>query len=94
MPPYVGVFGTDDLYQTATTITVSHVALSCRYVVGIVFGFEHLLLVVAVLLQWSIHPVPKWVRVAIARREHLATKRAAAAAERSSSHLQEERREE
>ena len=49
-----------------------------RYVVGIVFGFEHLLMVLAVLLQWSIQPVPKWVRVAIARREHLALKRAAA----------------
>ena len=39
------------------------------------FGFEHLLLVVAVLLRWSIHPVPKWVRVALARREHLTNKR-------------------
>ena len=62
--------------------------------VGIVFGFEHLLLVMAVALQWSIHPVPKWVRVAIARREHLAMKRAAAAAERSLIHSQEEHREE
>lgn len=44
-----------------------------RYVVGLVFGFEHLLLVMAVLLQWSIHPVPKWVRVGIARREYLTT---------------------
>lgn len=51
-----------------------------RYVVGLVFGFEHMLLVMAVLLQWSINPVPKWVRVALARREHLAMKRAATAA--------------
>ena len=43
-----------------------------RYVVGIVFGFEHLLLIVAVWLQWVIKPQPKWVRLAIARREYLA----------------------
>ena len=43
-----------------------------RYVVGVVFGFEHVLLAVAVWLRWAIHPVPKEVRVAIARREYLA----------------------
>lgn len=52
----------------------------CRYVVGLVFGFEHLLLVAAVLLQWSIHPVPKWVRVAIQRREYLSLNRKAVSA--------------
>ena len=52
----------------------------CRYVVGLVFGFEHLLLVAAVLLQWSIHPVPKWVRVALQRRDYLAIRRKALAA--------------
>ena len=51
----------------------------CRYVVGLVFGFEHLLLVVAVWLQWAISPTPKWVRLAIARREYLTKKRIAAA---------------
>lgn len=51
-----------------------------RYVVGLVFGFEHLLLVAAILLQWSIHPIPKWVRVAIQRREYLALKRKATSA--------------
>ena len=51
----------------------------CRYVVGLVFGFEHLLLVVAVWLQWAIRPTPKWVRLAIARREYLTKKRIAAA---------------
>jgi hypothetical protein len=49
-------------------------------VVGLVFGFEHLLLVVAVWLQWVIKPVPKWVRLAIARREYLNKQRMAAAA--------------
>ena len=34
-----------------------------RYVVGVVFGFEHILLVLAVLLQHIVHPVPKWVRI-------------------------------
>ena len=53
----------------------------CRYVVGLVFGFEHLLLVVAVWLQWVIKPVPKWVRLAIARREYLNKQRMAAAAQ-------------
>ena len=46
-----------------------------RYVVGTVFGFEHLLLVVAVWLQWAIKPEPKWVRLAVARREYLARER-------------------
>ena len=53
---------------------------TCRYVVGLVFGFEHLLLVVAVWLQWVIKPVPKRVRLAIARREYLSKQRMAAAA--------------
>ena len=82
--------------HTFTRPTLTIITILCRYVVGIVFGFEHLLLVAAVVLQWSVNPVPKWVRVAIARREYLATKRAVAAAERSSSppHMQEKRREE
>jgi hypothetical protein len=50
--------------------------VNSRYVVGLVFGFEHLLLLAAVLLQWSIHPVPKWVRVAVERRNYLALKKA------------------
>ena len=45
---------------------------SCRYVVGVVFGFEHALLLLALWLQWVINPIPKWVRTAIARREYLA----------------------
>lgn len=49
---------------------------SGRYVVGVVFGFEHLLLVIAVWLQCVIKPEPKWVRVAIARREYLAKEKA------------------
>jgi hypothetical protein len=56
------------------------VCFICRYVVGLVFGFEHLLLVVAVWLQWVIKPVPKWVRLAIARRDYLNKHRMAAAA--------------
>ena len=46
-----------------------------RYVVGIVFGFEHALLLLALWLQWVIAPVPKWVRIAIARRDYLAGRR-------------------
>lgn len=46
-----------------------------RYVVGVVFGFEHLLLVLALWLRWAIHPVPKKVRLAIARRKYLAEHR-------------------
>lgn len=46
-----------------------------RYVVGIVFGFEHVLLVLAFLLQYVVHPVPKWVRISIARRKYLKRKR-------------------
>ena len=52
--------------------------LSYRYVVGVVFGFEHILLVIAVILQHMVHPVPKWVRIAIARREYLSQKRGVA----------------
>ena len=65
-----------------TQVCVTCCPLLCvhRYVVGLVFGFEHLLLVAAVLLQWSVHPVPKWVRVAIQRRNHLAMKRTLALA--------------
>ncbi len=40
---------------------------------GVVFGFEHVLLLGALWLQWAIHPVPKWVRTAIARRKYLAS---------------------
>ena len=55
---------------------------TCRYiyyVVGLVFGFEHLVLVVAVWLQWVIKPVPKWVRLAIAGRDYLNKQRMAVA---------------
>lgn len=41
------------------------------------FGFEHVLLVLALWLQWMIKPVPKWVRLAVARREFLARERVA-----------------
>ena len=61
-------------YAGGTTAQVYY-----RYVVGLVFGFEHLLLVVAVWLQWVIKPVPKWVRLAIARREYLNKQRMTAA---------------
>ena len=44
------------------------------------FGFEHILLVVALWLQWMVKPVPKWVRIGIARREYLAGERLAKAA--------------
>ena len=33
------------------------------------------MLVVAVWLQWAIKPEPKWVRLAVARREYLARER-------------------
>ena len=46
-------------------------AIISRYVVGVVFGFEHLLLVLAIVLQYAIQPVPKWVRNAIGRRNYL-----------------------
>ena len=46
-----------------------------RYVVGIVVVFEHLLLLVAILLMKSINPVPKWVRIAIDRRKYLSQQR-------------------
>ena len=42
-----------------------------RYVVGIVFGAEHILILIALLLQWAISPVPEWVRIRIARRNYL-----------------------
>ena len=51
--------------------------VACRYVVGVVFGFEHLLLILALWMRHAIHPVPKKVRVAIARRNYLAEQRAA-----------------
>ena len=57
---------------------------NCRYVVGIVFGFEHLLLVVSIFFYWAIQPVPKWVRLSIARREYLAKERLAKASEEGS----------
>lgn len=60
-----------------------HPNFTARYVVGTVFGFEHLLLVVAVWLQWVIKPEPKWVRLAIARKEYLAKERARVAAMQS-----------
>ncbi len=63
------------VYITATAYVVSsvwHTPLTHhRYVVGLVFSFEHILLVVAVWLQWAIKPRPKWVRLAIARRDYL-----------------------
>ena len=42
-----------------------------RYVVGVVFGFEHLILLVALWLKYAIHPISKPVRLAIARRNYL-----------------------
>ena len=56
-----------------------------RYVVGVVFGFEHILLVLAILLQHVVHPVPKWVRIATARRTYLTRKRTLSTA--SSTHI-------
>jgi len=50
-----------------------------------VFGFEHVLLVIAVILQHMVHPVPKWVRIAIARREYLSRKRGVALSNYTSS---------
>ena len=38
---------------------------------GVVFGFEHLLLLVALWLRYAIHPTTKTVRLAIARRNYL-----------------------
>ena len=52
------------------------IILSRRYVVGVVFGCEHMLLLVAVWLRYAIHPVTKPVRLAIARRNYLAQHRA------------------
>ena len=49
--------------------------------VGIVFGFEHLLLVVSIFFYWAVQPVPKWVRLSIARREYLARERLAKTSE-------------
>lgn len=42
---------------------------------GVVFGFEHLLLVLAMWLRYAIHPTTKRVRLAIARRNYLAQQR-------------------
>ena len=61
--------------HTHTHTHTPHTHTHTRYVVGTVFGFEHLLLVVAVWLQWAIKPEPKWVRLAVARREYLARER-------------------
>ena len=47
------------------------------YVVGLVFGAEHVILLAALFLQWAIASVPKRVSIAIARREFLAQKRMA-----------------
>ena len=77
---------TSSLSQSTHTThlpTPLHPNFTARYVVGTVFGFEHLLLVVAVWLQWVIKPEPKWVRLAIARKEYLAKERARAAAMQS-----------
>ena len=46
-----------------------------RYVVGIVFGTEHLILLLTAFLRWLIPPVPDWVRIAIARRDYLKIKK-------------------
>jgi hypothetical protein len=50
---------------------------SGRYVVGAVFGCEHLLLLVAVWLRYAIHPTAKTVRLAIARRDYLSSQQSA-----------------
>ena len=42
---------------------------------GVVFGCEHLLLVVALWLRYAIHPTTKTVRLAIARRNYLLSQR-------------------
>ena len=54
--------------------------MPCRYVVGVVFGFEHAMLLISLFLMKSINPVPKWVRTAIARRKYNAKQRLQAAA--------------
>ena len=41
------------------------------------FGFEHLLLILALWMRYAIHLAPKEVRVAIERRNYLAKQRAA-----------------
>ena len=41
------------------------------WLVYIVFGAEHILILIALLLQWAISPVPEWVRIRIARRNYL-----------------------
>ena len=41
------------------------------------FGFEHLLLILALWMRHAFQPVPKKVRVAIARRNYLTEQRAA-----------------
>ena len=52
------------------SVLLEVIALPYRYIVGIVFGAEHLLLLVALFLQWAISPVPKSVRIAISRRKY------------------------
>lgn len=47
----------------------------CRFLVKAVFGAEHILVLVSVLLMWSIRMMPSWVRHAIERREYLTQKR-------------------
>lgn len=47
----------------------------CRYVVGLVFGCEHLLLILALWLRYAIHSTTKPVRLAIARRNYLSQQR-------------------
>ena len=42
---------------------------------GVVFGCEHLLLLVAVWLRYIIHPTTKTVRLAISRRDYLSSQR-------------------
>ena len=73
---YTHVHTRTHTYTHTRTYTYTHTHTHThRYVVGTVFGFEHLLLVVAVWLQWAIKPEPKWVRLAVARREYLARER-------------------
>ncbi|KAL5463709.1 hypothetical protein EMCRGX_G032634 [Ephydatia muelleri] len=46
-----------------------------KFLVKAVFGAEHILVLVSVLLMWSIRMMPSWVRHAIERREYLTQKR-------------------
>ena len=63
------------LKSSVRHIYVIHSSYHVRYVVGVVFGFEHLLLVLALWLRYAIHPVTKSVRLAITRRNYLAQQR-------------------